>query len=65
MSIEYKAQDDRLIISASIDISPDAIARAKLSSTGKTRIVESSGRVIVAVVAGKQVSVTLNVMRER
>ena len=58
-------QDERLIISASIDISPDAIARAKLSSTGKTRIVESSGRVIVAVVADKQVSFTLNVMRER
>ena len=65
MSIEYKVQDDRLLISASIDISPDAIARAKLSSTGKTRIVESSGRVIVTVVAGKQVSFTLNVMRER
>jgi hypothetical protein len=65
MSIEYKVQDDRLLISASINISPDAIARAKLSSTGKTRIVESSGRVIVAVVAGKQVSFTLNVMRER
>jgi len=32
-------QDDRLISSASIDISPDAIARAKLSSTGKTRII--------------------------
>jgi hypothetical protein len=65
MSIEYEVQSDRLIIHASIDISPDALAQAKLSSTGKTRIVESSGRLIVAVVAGKQVSFTLNVMRER
>lgn len=65
MSIEYEVQGDRLIINASIDISPDAIARAKLSSTGKTRIVETSGRLTVAEVAGKRVSFTLNVMRER
>ncbi len=65
MSVDYKVQGNRLIINASIDISPDAVARAKLSSTGKTRIVESSGRLTVAVVAGKRVSFTLNVMRER
>ena len=64
MSVEYKVQGDRLIINASIDISPRP-ARAKLSSTGKTRIVESSGRLTAAVVAGKRVSFTLNVMRER
>lgn len=38
MSIEYKVQGDWLVITARIDISPDAIARAKVSSTGKTRI---------------------------
>lgn len=65
MSIEYKVQGDRLIINASVDTAPDATARAKLSSTGKTRIVESSGRLTVSVVAGKRVSFTLNVMRER
>ncbi|HME23643.1 MAG TPA: hypothetical protein VKI44_20345 [Acetobacteraceae bacterium] len=65
MSVEYKVQGDRLIINASIDISSDAIARAKLSSTGKTRIVESSGRLTAAVVAGKRISFPLNVMRGR
>lgn len=40
-SLEIKVDGNRLIIS--VDVSPEAVARARVSSTGKSKLVASTG----------------------
>lgn len=39
--LEIKVEGNRLIIS--VDVSPEAVARARVSSTGKSKLVASTG----------------------